>query len=131
MNTFAGTITFEWKIDTKKIQEKYFVVQWENTTVFLFGKTKIEDSEEFIKNFEALGNIIEYDISLSTEDNMNILNTDFEKDGIYECVSFEGAEVDIRDIMKRFMDEFEVISVREAEESEKFGNRIVKVDFVY
>jgi len=131
MNTFAGTITFEWEVDLSKINCKKLVIDWENITVFIFWDTKIESSKEFIDDFESYWKIISHDISISTEDNINLLNTDFDMEWLYEWASFEGLEVDIRDISERFLDAFEVISVREAEESTKFWNRIVKVDFVY
>jgi hypothetical protein len=62
---------------------------------------------------------------------MRMLNNEFEKDGLYEVASFESPAADLRDIVDRFQDSFEVICIREAEESEKFGNRIIKVDFIY
>jgi len=49
-----------------------------------------------------------------------MLNTIIEPEGVYEMTSFESPEIDIRSISSRFLDSFEVISVREAEESEKF-----------
>ena len=131
MNTFAGSVTFEWRVDLSKLSYKKMIIDSENTTVFVFWDTKIENSKELIEEFETYGVITSHDFSLSTEDNMKILNTDFDIEWLYEQASFEWLEVDIRDISERFLDAFEVISVREAEESIKFGNRIVKVDFIY
>ena len=62
---------------------------------------------------------------------MVMLNNEVDKDGLYEVASFESPEMDMRNIVERFQDSFEVICVREAEESEKFGNRIIKADFIY
>ena len=131
MNKFAGTITFEWKVDISKINYKKLEIDAKNTIVFVFWDTKIENSDDLLKDFENYWEIISHDISISTEDNMNILNIDFDSEWLYELASFEWPEVDMRDILERFLDTFEVISVREAEESIKFWNRIVKVDFVY
>jgi len=134
MNNFAGTVTFKKEIDTKKIQEKYLLIETEEsefTTLFIFGKTPLETSDELIEQFETLWELEAYDISISTEDNMKMLNNEFEKDGLYEVASFESPAADLRDIIERFQDSFEVICIREAEESEKFGNRIVKADFIY
>lgn len=134
MNTFSGTMSFLGEIDTSKIQEKHLVITSEettNTTLFVFGKTEIEDSDDLVKYFWELWEVICSDFSISTEDNMAILNTDFDKDWVYEVASFESAEINFRDIAQRFQDSFEAICVREAEESEKFGNRIIKVDFIY
>ena len=49
-----------------------------------------------------------------------MLNNEVDKDGLYEVASFESPEMDMRNIVERFQDSFEVICVREAEESEKF-----------
>ncbi|MCP4524108.1 MAG: hypothetical protein GY828_07870 [Candidatus Gracilibacteria bacterium] len=134
MNTFSGTITFENAIDTSKLQEKNLTISQsdsEKMTLFVFGKTKEETSEDLIKSYENLGTIFSYDVSISTEDNIVLLNTDFEKTGIYEVAAFESPEITLRDVVERFSDSFEAMCVREAEESDKFGNRIIKVDFVY
>lgn len=134
MNTFSGTISFKTKIDTSKIQDKHVAVESAESdifTLYIFGQTKIQSSEELIQSYEKFGEIFSYDISISTEDNIAILNTDYEKDGLYEVAAFEWPEIDYKDIIGRFDEMFEVICVREAEESEKFWNRIVKVDFIY
>lgn len=134
MNTFSGTITFKEAIDTSKIQDKHVIVESmdaDGVTLFLFGQTKLSSSDEFIDSYKKFGEILSYDISISTEDNIAILNTDYEKDGLYEVASFEWPEVDYKDIIGRFDEMFEVICVREAEESIRYRNRIVKVDFIY
>lgn len=134
MNNFAGTLTFSWELDLSKVQEKHLVIKSENTdetSIFIFGKTKLESSEELIKSYNVLWELEAYDISISTEDNMTLLNNEVDKDGLYEVASFESPEMDMRNIIERFQDSFEVMCVREAEESEKFGNRIIKADFIY
>lgn len=134
MNNFAGTLTFSWELDLSKVQEKHLVIKSENTdetSIFIFGKTKLESSEELIKSYNIIWELEAYDISISTEDNMTMLNNEIDKEGLYEVASFESPEMDMRNIIERFQDSFEVICVREAEESEKFGNRIIKADFIY
>lgn len=134
MNNFAGTLTFSWDISFNKIQEKHLVInpkESDETTIFIFGKTRLESSEELIKHYGELWTLEAYDISISTEDNMVMLNNEIDKDGLYEVASFESPEMDLRDIIERFQDSFEVMCIREAEESEKFGNRIIKADFIY
>lgn len=134
MNNFAGTLTFSGEINTDKIQEKYLIIKPEESeeiSIFLFGKTKLETSDEIIQSYSHIGTLEAYDISISTEDNMSLLNNEIDKEGLYEVASFESPVMDIRNIVDRFQDSFEIICVREAEESEKFGNRIVKVDFIY
>lgn len=134
MNNFAGTLTFSWELDLSNIQEKHLVIKSENTdetSIYIFGKTKLESSEDVIKLYSNIWELEAYDISISTEDNMTMLNNEVDKDGLYEVASFESPEMDMRNIVERFEDSFEVICVREAEESEKFGNRIIKADFIY
>lgn len=134
MQNYSWTVTFKTSIDTKKIQDKHLLIETEEsdfTTIFIFGKTKLETSDELIDQFKTLWELEAYDISISTEDNMTMLNNEFEKDGLYEVASFESPAADLRDIVDRFQDSFEVICIREAEESEKFWNRIIKVDFIY
>lgn len=133
MNKFAGTLTFTGEVEVNKIQDKHLVVKSQDseyTTIFLLGNTKYETSEELIKSYN-IWELYAYDISISTEDNMTILNNEIDKEGLYEVASFESSEADLRDIIERFQDSFEVMCVREAEESEKFGNRIIKADFIY
>ncbi len=133
MNKFAGTLTFTGKVEVNKIQDKHLVVKSQDseyTTIFLLGNTKHETSEELIKSYN-IWELYAYDISISTEDNMTILNNEIDKEGLYEVASFESSEADLRDIIERFQDSFEVMCVREAEESEKFWNRIIKADFIY
>lgn len=133
MNKFAGTLTFTGEVEVNKIQDKHLVVKSQDseyTTIFLLGNTKYKTSEELIKSYN-IWELYAYDISISTEDNMTILNNEIDKEGLYEVASFESSEADLRDIIERFQDSFEVMCVREAEESEKFGNRIIKADFIY
>lgn len=52
-------------------------------------------------------------------------------EGVYEIVSFEGKDVDFDEICERFGETDSVMVVREAEVSKLYGNRIVKVEFIY
>lgn len=131
MNHYAGTITYTWDIKIDKIQWKILEIEGENTTLFVFGKSKQETSQKLLEDFQQAGEIIAYDLSLSTEDRITQLNTDLEEAELYECACFEWPAVDIKDIIERFDDTYEAMVVREAEISKKFWNRIVKVDFVY
>ncbi|MDA7494834.1 hypothetical protein N8455_00670 [Candidatus Gracilibacteria bacterium] len=134
MNNFAGTFTFLGKIDLTKIQDKHLIIpcdETENTNIFVFGKTKLDSIEELVKSYGEYGELDAYDVSISSEDNMTMLNNEIDKEGVYEVASFESANINLRDITQRFQDSFEVICVREAEESEKFGNRVIRVDFIY
>ncbi len=79
---------------------------------------------------EKLWELKNYDISISTEDKMDIINSTY-SEWVYELATFEWEQVDFEEINSRFCDFEEVVSIREAEISEKFWNKVVKVDFVY
>ena len=99
--------------------------------LFIFGETEINTSKEFLKYCEKeLGKISSHDISISTEDNILLEPYDYE-DEIYEVASFEWEQVSFEEIKKRFEESDSFISIREAGISEKFWNKIIKVDFVY
>ena len=83
---------------------------------------------EFLK--DTLWEMLNYDISVSSEDKIEIIGESYEE-GLYELASFEGEEVDFDEIYERFKDFEEVVSIREAEISTRFWNRIIKVDFIY
>ena len=71
-----------------------------------------------------------YDISISTEDKMELVNDTYEE-WVYELATFEWEQVDFNEIYDRFQDFEEVVCIREAEDSLRFWNKVVKVDFVY
>lgn len=132
MNTFVGNITVEGK---KELSLDYDTVisytQDGNTHLFLFGKTEQKNSQELLESLvEKCGKILDHDMSISSEDKLSILWESY-KEGIYELVSFEGIGVEFSEIQKRFLEFEDVVSVREAEISRKFWNRVIKVDFVY
>lgn len=134
MNKYAWVVTYTSEVELKKLKWKFLIIESmfaDTFTAYVFGKTQVTDGDELIKQFEELGELESYDVSFSLEDKMVLLNDSFDKSGVYESAFFEGPEVSYEAILDRFQETYEVISVREVEESELFGNRIVKVDFVY
>jgi len=133
MNLFAWNITIDWKTVVNLLEYDYiesFTKDW-NKNIFIFWETNHKTSEEKKKFFEdKFGKLITYDISIETEDKIEILSWEYEE-WIYELVSFEWEQVDFKEIKERFSEVEEVISIREAEISSKFWNRVIKVDFVY
>lgn len=134
MNTFAWNITLKWnktiigQLDFDYVEN--ISKDW-NKVLYVFGDTDIETSEELSDMFkDLLWEILYYDVSLSSEDKVSILWDSFEE-WVYELASFEWEQVDFDEILDRFSDFDGVISVREAEISNKFWNKVVKVDFVY
>lgn len=132
MNIFSWNITLEGnrKIDLDFDYIESLSKTW-NKVIFVFWETKLETSSEVLDLLKkSLWSTIAHDISISSEDNIDILNSTYEE-WIYELASFEWEEVSFDEIVDRFKDFEEVVSIREAEVSQKFGNRIIKVDFVY
>lgn len=132
MNIFSGNITLEWnkKIDLDFDYIENLSKSWDKV-LFVFWETELKNSQELQKMFEEkLGKIKNYDLTLSSENNLEIIGESYEE-GVYELATFEWEEVSFEEIFDRFKDFEEVVCVREAEVSEKFGNKKIKVDFVY
>ncbi len=131
MNIFAGS--FSLKDTTTEIENSDFdLVSAENGTYFCMGEIELGTSKEVLEYFtKEFGEILCYDISISTEDEIEICSEEYFTDGVYECVSFEGASIDIETLSERFEWVDEVISIRQAEQSKRHNNRIIKVDFLY
>lgn len=132
MNIFAWNITL---VGNKKIDLDFDFI--ENISkngdkvIFVFWETELKTSAELLKMFEEkLWSIKNYDLSISSEDNIEIIWESYEE-WIYELATFEWEEVSFDEIFDRFKDFEEVVSIREAEDSERFWNKKIKVDFVY
>jgi hypothetical protein len=133
MNTFAWNIVLKWNNIIKWIDFDYvenISLNW-NKVLFVFWDTELKTSKELEKMLkEKLWEILFFDIGFSSEDKITILWDKYEE-WVYELTSFEWEQVNFEEIVDRFSDFEWVISVREAEISNKFWNKIVKVDFVY
>jgi hypothetical protein len=133
MNQFAWNFTVKWNTTVNLLEYDYiesFTKDWDKN-IFVFWETNSKTSEEKIKFFEEkFWELLNYDISISTEDKIEIFSWDYEE-WVYEVVSFEWEQVDFNEIKDRFNEVDEVVSIREAEISNKFWNRVIKVDFVY
>ena len=134
MNTFAWNITLK---GNKQIPENFeydYIESLSKTwdkNLYVFWETKINSSQELVDFFkENLGELINWDISISSEDKIELLPYDYEE-WIYEVVSFQWEQIDFNEIKSRFEEHDAIFSIREAEKSEKFWNRVIKVDFVY
>lgn len=133
MNTFAWNITLNWNKIIKWLDYDYvenLSKTWDKV-IFIFWDTELKSSSEIIKMLiEKLWELKNYDISISSEDKIELLNDTYEQ-WVYELATFEWEQVDFNEIVDRFWDFEEVVSIREAEISNKFWNKVVKVDFVY
>lgn len=133
MNYFAWNIVLKGKPEIKDLDFDYveiFSKTW-NTVLYIFWETEINNSKELEELFIfKIWELNSFDITINTENNIEVFEWDY-GEGIYELVSFEGEEVDYENILARFEEVSEVISVRESWISEKFWNKIIKVDFLY
>ncbi len=132
MNIFSWNITLD---GNKKIDLDFDYIESisksGNKILFVFWETELKTKNELISSLEkSVWKIINYDISISSESKIDILNSAYEE-WIYEIASFEWEEVTFDEIVDRFKNFEEVISVRESEISQKFWNKTIKVDFVY
>ncbi len=82
------------------------------------------------KLWDTLWEIQFQDISSEDEDTLEIMTEELEP-WIYECVSFDWPELVFEDIVERFSEVDAVICVRESELSERYQNRVIRVDFLY
>jgi hypothetical protein len=91
MNTFAWNITLK---GNKLITwlDYDFIANLSKTgdkVIFIFGDTKFKTSSEIIEDLkEQLGEIKNYDISISTEDKVAVVNSTYEE-WVYEIATFE------------------------------------------
>ncbi len=132
MNIFSWNFTM---IGNKKINLDFDFVESLSKNgdkiVFVYWETELKTSSEIIDMLkEKLWELKNFDISISSEDKVEIINLAYEE-GIYELATFEWEEIDFDEIMDRFKDFEEVVSIREAELSERFWNKKIRVDFVY
>ena len=130
MNIFAGNFSIEKDVEVPEID--YDIVKISPGNFFIMGGSEeIETSTQVLEFIESIfGKTLTHDMSIDTEDAVEILSTEYE-DGCYECVSFEWPHIAIWDIIERFADSGEVASIREAEASSRYGNKIIKADFLY
>lgn len=133
MNLFAGNILFAGKKEILEQEFETLVIPTSSgdTLVFLLWEIDTDDEQE-LRDFlaENFGEWKEIDVSFSAVDAIELLVDSYE-DGVYELVSFEGESVIFDEICERFAQADGAILVREAETSRKYGNKIVKVEFIY
>lgn len=130
MDIFAGNVTFKNTVSLQEL-DLDIIPAGEKTFFIMWADEDIKYSSDVVWYLEKnIGEIAFHDISIESEDTLEILSSEYEE-WVYECVSFEGPQTSFEDILERFAESWEVICVREAENSWKYGNRVIKVDFVY
>lgn len=133
MNLFAWNVTMKWNNVIKDFEFDYVAnlsKDWDKV-LYVFWDTELKTSEEVVNMLkEKLWELKNYDISISTEDKMDIINSTYEE-WVYELATFEWEQIDYWELLDRFWKFEEVVSIREAEKSIRFWNKVVKVDFIY
>ncbi|MDD3303246.1 MAG: hypothetical protein PHN31_06845 [Candidatus Gracilibacteria bacterium] len=134
MNKTAGNITFEQKV---KIDiENIFCVETINLdgtyNYFFYGKTYDNTSQEILEKLEHSAKVksVNHDISISTEDKIDVYFNEQIK-GVYTIISIEGKEETFESVLEKFSESSDfIVSIRETENSPRFGNRIIRIDIV-
>lgn len=131
MNKFAWNVTIKWnpKVDLDFDFVESLSKTWDKN-IFFFWETELSSSLEIIDFLKEKFEVLNFDITIETEEKIEIIWESYDE-WLYEVATFEWEEVDFSEIFDRFEQFEEVVCIREAWISEKFGNKIIKVDFVY
>jgi len=133
MNTFAWNITLNWNKIISWLDYDYVAnlsKTWDKV-IFIFWDTELNSTAELVNMLEdKLGELKNYDLSISNEDKVELINDTYEE-WVYEVATYEWEQVDFLEMIERFEEFDEVVSIREWEISDKFWTKVVKVDFVY
>lgn len=132
LKKFSWNITFKWKIDTSKLKYQFLETYMEDWTInlLIFWKTKSISLDELLLEFTGIWEITDTDITHEADWKIVLLNNKVEWT-IYELVSFEWVEICFEEILERFAESIEIVSIRESKDSKKFANKIIKADFIY
>jgi len=134
MNKAAWNITFEKKV---KIDiENIFFVETINPdwtyNYFFYGKTYDNTSQTILEKIEdkAKAKSVNHDISISTEDKIDIY-FDEQIKWVYTIISIEWKEETYETVLEKFSESSDfIVSIRETENSPRFGNRVIRIDIV-
>ena len=134
MNRFAWNITLNWNKVVPQEFDYEFIESlskiWDKN-LYIFWETNFKSSKDLVQYLEnTFWKLKDFDISISSEDKIVLMDYDYEE-WIYELASFEWEFTDFNEIKERFLDHEAIFSIREANISNKFWNKIIKCDFVY
>lgn len=132
MNKFAWNITVKWN---PKVELDFDFIEslsknWNKNIFFFWEVENASSSKDILDILKEKFEILNHDISIDSEEKLEIVGESYEE-GLYELATFEWEEVSFDEIMDRFWEFEEAVCIREAWVSERFWNKIVKVDFVY
>lgn len=131
MNTLAGSITFKGVLDTTDIWIHFVlnkVREWV-FNIFMYWDTQFESSHEVTEHIagKITGEVLNYDVSISTEDKIKVYW--WEKGWNYVLKSVQWKDITFEGIVSS-LTELGIVSIREAEESKIFWNRVIKIDYL-
>ncbi len=134
MNKFAWSITFKWNIELKYENISFNFVKnltkaWDSN-IFYYWETSEKTSKDLFDYLSKdMWEVIAKDISISTEDKLEIFS-DETLDGEYSIMSISWVNNSFQEVLEWFSEWEEVVSIRQAEDSKAFWNRVIKVDII-
>lgn len=134
MNKITWVIVYKWFLDESRLEGLKYncfdtpLETW-NTSMLVFWETDL-NPKKLREELSWLWEIIHYDVSHSENDRIMLLNKKVEGD-VHEMVSFEGIEIVYEEVLDRFAENYDIVAIREAEDSLSYGNRIIKAEFIY
>ncbi len=134
MYKLAWNISFEKKVNFSF--DNIFFIETENLdwtyNYFFYGKTYKKSELDILTELEKIAWewAINKDISISIEDELEVY-FDKQVNWSYTLLSIEGKEENFKSVLEKFKNSSpHIVSIREAENSKVFWNRIIKIDIV-
>ena len=134
MYKLAWNISFEKKINFSF--DNIFFIETENLdwtyNYFFYGKTYKKTELDILTELEKIAWewAINKDISISIEDELEVY-FDKQVNWSYTLLSIEGKEENFKSVLEKFKNSSpHIVSIREAENSKVFWNRIIKIDII-
>lgn len=129
MNTFAWSITFRGVINTENLWVKFIIKQVKEWTynIFLYWETEMKSSLEMFEHIKSkiTWEIINYDISISTEDKIEL--SEGKSEWNYKLKAIHGQDFESVVSAEKWPN---IVSIREAEESYLLWGRVIKIDYI-
>jgi hypothetical protein len=139
MNSFAWSITFKWNVklnikDERELRHfhivKNFTKTWD-TNIYFYWEIDLKSKQEILNYFREniSENIVDFEISLSSEDRIEILDLD-EIDGEYSTMTISWIETSFEEVLESFSENEEVVCIRESSLNKLFWTKDIKVDII-
>lgn len=139
MNSFAWSITFKWNValnikDQRELKHFHIVKNltkiWD-TNIYFYGEIDLNSKQDIINYFREniSENIIDFEVSLSSEDRIEILDLD-EIDWEYNTMTISWIETSFEEVLESFSENEEVVCIRESNLNKLFWTKDIKVDII-